>query len=281
MNRFSFLRRLKEPGAQSPASADVNTPTHAGRSVEEDEKEAAGRPGRRSRLSVSVRTNVGSVDTYDDVASESSTTSFEFETTVHGEREGPDGPDCARCCVLARRLAAVSGEKATAERTITELRGELFRIQAASPLGVGDKEADAMAHLASELGNAKVELANATWHMESKARVLSPVPFLHLCERRGRQGDGVTRARHASLAPSIPHKCPTRLCGVRGKRRSFSPAIPALFCGFTAGLPRGGPPDGPLSLPVYCWRGFRSQNSRCWRVRAAFPLPSCCMARAL
>lgn len=162
MNRFNFLKKKDLPPL-SPAGQEDSS------SISAAEK---GTPGWFSRrdLRVSVRSEVTLSDC-DDARSVGSSASSDMESSYNRDgmltglphSGGPSPVVGAELEIdrLTRRLAS-------AEKTIQELRGELYRIQAASPVAVGDKDGDPLIALAVELSTAKVQLANAHWQMESK-----------------------------------------------------------------------------------------------------------------
>ena len=180
MHRFNFLKRNKDSGAasQSPASGDgkaLQSPPIGGA------VSMAGSGRSKPDLALMVKRDSDSGSAMlDDTRSVSSMTSSEMEAVgLGGWRDRDAGvwhaspaPDCEACANLSRTLQAALADRAAADRTITELKGELFRIQAASPMAATGNDADPMVTLQHELSNAKVQLANAHWQMESKVCVV-------------------------------------------------------------------------------------------------------------
>jgi hypothetical protein len=141
----------------------------------------------RSKLSLRVDiTEATAVSALPSVESHCGTsyTQSEVDVSMHGDSHGLDvsrlsSPGTAasdQCESLNRRVAALIAERAQRDKIISELRGELFRIQAASPVGSGDKDSDLVGVLQHELSNAKVQLANTAWQWESK--VISVVLYV-------------------------------------------------------------------------------------------------------
>jgi hypothetical protein len=71
---------------------------------------------------------------------------------------------------LRKQVDALCTDRMQLQKTVQELRTELIRIQTASPLRPSDKDPNPTQRLQSELSMAKVQLANATWELESRVR---------------------------------------------------------------------------------------------------------------
>lgn len=184
MKRFTFLRSTRSVSSNIGSPSGSSVSSGQGHGCEDE----AGVPNGRSKLSLRVDISDGTaVSAVPSAESQCGTSNGQPELDISistdshvldvSRLSSPGMVACDKCDSLARRVATLTAERAQRDKVINELRGELFRIQAASPVGSGDKDSDLVGVLQHELSNAKVQLANTAWQWESKVHWLKHLMF--------------------------------------------------------------------------------------------------------